>query len=162
MVASLEYKCSTGKGFLELDSYLEYRAKCWPLVSGQTLRRRDGGDVAVPLGFARPWWKVRLHGSAPLGSTKHAGVNAACRWGAGRFVVSRVSQESVPQQCPTRVSQRESVPREYLDTLTSADVPLHLHTSAHLYCACTSTVHCHSCASALSFSLSTHLFSWYF
>ena len=30
--------------------------------------------------FARPWWKVRLRGAVPLGSAKHAGVNAACRW----------------------------------------------------------------------------------
>ena len=35
---------------------------------------------AAPLGFARPWWKVRLRGAVPLGSAKHAGVNAACRW----------------------------------------------------------------------------------
>ena len=38
-------------------------------------------DVAVPCGFARPWWKVRLRGAVPLGSAKHAGVNAACRCG---------------------------------------------------------------------------------
>ena len=37
-------------------------------------------DVAVPCGFARPWWEVRLRGAVPLGSAKHAGVNAACRW----------------------------------------------------------------------------------
>ena len=37
-------------------------------------------DVAVPCGFARPWWKLRLRGVVPLGSAKHAGVNAACRW----------------------------------------------------------------------------------
>ena len=37
-------------------------------------------DVAVSLGFARPWWEVRLRGAVPLGTAKHAGVNAACRW----------------------------------------------------------------------------------
>ena len=37
-------------------------------------------DVAVSLGFARPWWEVCLRGAVPLGSAKHAGVNAACRW----------------------------------------------------------------------------------
>ena len=37
-------------------------------------------DVAVPRGFARPWWKVRLRHAMPLQSAKHAGVNAACRW----------------------------------------------------------------------------------
>ena len=40
----------------------------------------DVRDVAVPLGFAQPWWKVRLRGAVPLGSAKQAGVNAACRW----------------------------------------------------------------------------------
>ena len=37
-------------------------------------------DVAVPFGFARPRWKVRPLGSVPLGSGKHACVNAACCW----------------------------------------------------------------------------------
>ena len=37
-------------------------------------------DVAVPCGFARPWWEARLRGAVPLGSAKHAGVNAACCW----------------------------------------------------------------------------------
>ena len=27
-------------------------------------------DVAVPCGFARPWWEVRLRGAVPLGSAK--------------------------------------------------------------------------------------------
>ena len=40
-------------------------------------------DAALPRGFARPRWKVRLRSSVPLGEGKHAGVNAACRWGAG-------------------------------------------------------------------------------
>ena len=40
------------------------------LVSGQTVWRRDVRDVAVPLGFARLWWKVRLRGAVPLGSAK--------------------------------------------------------------------------------------------
>ena len=53
---------------------------CLLLVSGQTVWPRDVRDVAVPLGFARPWWKVRLRGAVPLGSAKHAGVNAACHW----------------------------------------------------------------------------------
>ena len=34
-------------------------------------------DVVVPCAFAGPWWKVRLRGAVPLGSAKHAGVNAA-------------------------------------------------------------------------------------
>ena len=38
------------------------------LVCGQTAWRRDVGDVAVPLGFARPWWKVRLRGAVPVGA----------------------------------------------------------------------------------------------
>ena len=29
-------------------------------------------DVAVPCGFARPWWKVRLRGAVPSGSAKRA------------------------------------------------------------------------------------------
>ena len=41
---------------------------------------RSVRDVAVPCGFARSWWEVRLRGVLPLGSTKHAGVNAVCRW----------------------------------------------------------------------------------
>ena len=59
---------------------LRYRVTCLLLASGQTVWRRDDGDIAVPLGFARPWWKVRLRGAVPLGSAKHAGVNAASRW----------------------------------------------------------------------------------
>ena len=47
---------------------------------GQTIWRNYVRDVAVPCGFARPWWKVRLRGAVPLGSAKHAGENAACRW----------------------------------------------------------------------------------
>ena len=47
-----------------------------------------GRDVAVPCGFVRPWWKMRLRGAVPLGSAKHAGVNAACRWRAGCLAVS--------------------------------------------------------------------------
>ena len=35
-------------------------------------------DVAVPW----TWWKVRLRESVPR-EGKHAGVNSACRWGAG-------------------------------------------------------------------------------
>ena len=61
----------------------------------------------------------------------------------GDFVV-----RSVPKECPARAFRkcdpqecpRESVPREYLDMLTAAYVPLHLHTSAHLYHTCTSTL----------------------
>ena len=34
---------------------LWYRVTCLLLVSGQTVWRRDVRDVAVPLGFARPW-----------------------------------------------------------------------------------------------------------
>ena len=30
----------------------------------------DVRDVAVPLGFAQPWWKVRLRGAVPVGSAK--------------------------------------------------------------------------------------------
>ena len=37
-------------------------------------------DVAMSCGFARSLWEVRLRGAVPLGSAKHAGVNAACRW----------------------------------------------------------------------------------
>ena len=62
----------------------------WPVCSANVVRERafwswtqkcgDDRDVAVPCGFAWPWWKVRLRGAVPLGSAKHAGVNAACRW----------------------------------------------------------------------------------
>ena len=45
-------------------------------------------DVAVPRGFARPWWRVRLRGAVPLGSVKHAGVNAAFRWCAIYIYIS--------------------------------------------------------------------------
>ena len=137
----------------------------------------------MPLGFVRPWWKVRLHGAVPLGSAKHAGVNAA-----------RICGKSVPQECPR---ERESVPREYLDTLTSADVPPHIcapisplhihtvtpahspspslflhtveaarstspphhtHTSLHIYITSVHP-HCRSFTSVLSFVLSAYLFS---
>ena len=50
------------------------------VVCGQTVWPKYVRDVAVPLGFVRPWWEVRLRGAVPLGSAKHAGVNAACRW----------------------------------------------------------------------------------
>ena len=49
-------------------------------MHGQTVWRNYVRDVAVPLGIARPWWEVCLRGTVPLGSAKHAGVNAACRW----------------------------------------------------------------------------------
>ena len=79
----------------------------------------------------------------------------------GDFVVT-----SVPKECPARASHksdpkecpRESVPREYLDMLTSAYVPLHLHTSAHLYHTCTSTLSLlHIRPLPLSFYTSFHL-----
>ena len=57
-----------------------YHVICLLLVCGQTVWRNYVRDVAGPCGFARPWWKVRLRGAVPLGSAKHAGVNAACRW----------------------------------------------------------------------------------
>ena len=57
-----------------------YRVIGLLLVCGQTVWPNYVRDVAVPCGFARPWWEVRLRGAAPLGSAKHAGVNAACRW----------------------------------------------------------------------------------
>ena len=47
------------------------------VVCGQTVWRNYIRDVAVPCGFARPWWEVRLRGAVPLGSAKHAGVIAA-------------------------------------------------------------------------------------
>ena len=47
---------------------------------GQTVWRNYVRDVAVPLGLARPWWEMHLRDVVPLGSAKHAGVNAACRW----------------------------------------------------------------------------------
>ena len=77
-----------------------------------------------------------------------------------------MSQKSAPQELPTRVTHksdpkecpRESVPREYLDMLTSAYVPLHLHTSAHLYHTCTSTLSLlHIRPLPLSFYTSFHL-----
>ena len=49
-------------------------------VYGLTVWRNYVRDVVVPLGFARPLRKVRLRGAVPLGSAKHADVNAACRW----------------------------------------------------------------------------------
>ena len=52
----------------------------------------------------------------------------------------------------------------HLHTLTSADLPLYLHTpTRHLHIYITPAhPHCHSFTSALSFSLSTYLFSYYF
>ena len=44
------------------------------VVYGQAVWRNYVHDVAVPLGFARPWWEVCLRGAVPLGSAKHAGV----------------------------------------------------------------------------------------
>ena len=49
-------------------------------LCGQTVWRNYVRDVAVPCGFARSWWEVRSRVAVPLGSAKHAGVNAACRW----------------------------------------------------------------------------------
>ena len=47
-------------------------------------------------------------------------------------------------------------------TLTSADLPLYLHTPTHLHMYVTPAhPHCHSFTSALSFSFSTYLFSSY-
>ena len=57
-----------------------YRVLGLLLVCGQTVWRNYVGYFAVPCGFARPWGEVRLPGAVPLGSAKHAGVNAACRW----------------------------------------------------------------------------------
>ena len=51
--------------------------------------RRDVRDVAVPLGFAQPWWKVRLRGAVPQWSAKQAGVNAARHCGDATFVMSQ-------------------------------------------------------------------------
>ena len=42
-------------------------------MCGQTVWPKYVRDVAVPLGFARPWLEVRLRGAVPLGSAKHAG-----------------------------------------------------------------------------------------
>ena len=53
---------------------------CVLLVCGQTVWPKYVRDVAVPMGFARPWWEVRLRGAVLVGSAKHAGVNAARRW----------------------------------------------------------------------------------
>ena len=52
---------------------------CLLLVCGQTLWPKYVRDVAVPLGFARPWLEVRSRGAVPWGSAKHAGVNAGER-----------------------------------------------------------------------------------
>ena len=57
-------------------------------MSGQTVWRRDVRDVAVPLGF----------GAVPLGSAKHAGINAACGMICGI--------KSVPKECPARASYK--------------------------------------------------------
>ena len=75
---------------------------------------------------------------------------------------ARASHKSDRKECP-----RESVPREYLDMLTSAYVPLHLHTSAHLYHSLSLSLPTHllTCASTvtpshpLSPSLFLHIFS---
>ena len=37
----------------------------------------------VPRGFTRPGWTGHLRESVPLGERMHAGVDSACRWGAG-------------------------------------------------------------------------------
>ena len=44
---------------------------CLILVCGQTVWPKYVRDVAVPLGFAWPWWEVRLRGAVPLGTAKH-------------------------------------------------------------------------------------------
>ena len=103
---------------------LWYHVTCL-LLSGQTVWRRDVRDVAVPLGFARPWWKVRLRGAVPLGSARKRGVSLVSRMICGIKSVpkecpARASYKSDPQECPTRVSQIEcptrvsriSVPQE--------------------------------------------------
>ena len=73
-----------GTALVELDvgerDHWRYHVICLLLVCGQTVWPKYVRDGTVPLGFARPWWKMRLRGAVPLGSTKHAGVNAACRW----------------------------------------------------------------------------------
>ena len=50
------------------------------VVYGQTVWQNYVPDVAVPFRFARPWWEVTLRGTVPVGSAKHAGLNAACHW----------------------------------------------------------------------------------
>ena len=41
-------------------------------MCGQNVWPHYVRDVAVPCGFARPWWKVRLHGAVPLGTQYRA------------------------------------------------------------------------------------------
>ena len=76
------------------------------LVGGQTVWRRDARDVAAPLGFAWPWWKVHLRG----------------RKSALQELPTRVTQKSVLQECPARVSH-ESVLQECLTRVSHKSVP---------------------------------------
>ena len=54
---------------------------CLLLVSGQTVWRRDVRDVAaIAIGICAALVESAFASAVPLGSAKHAGVNAACRW----------------------------------------------------------------------------------
>ena len=123
--------------------------------------------------------KVRLRGAVPLGSAKHAGVNAACRWCgknidcdsnlvsvvlAQREICTKVGAPD-PQRCAAVASAHLGLHtltsvHLHLHTLTSADLPLYLHTPTHLHIYITPAhPHCHSFTCALSVSLSTYHFS---
>ena len=62
-------------------------------MCGQTVWPKYVHDVAVPWGFARPWWEVRLRGAVPLGVSQKS---------APQELPTRVTHKSVPQECPTR------------------------------------------------------------
>ena len=69
--------CWRKRGASLVSGMIGCRVICLLLVCGRTVRRNY---VSVPCGFAQPRWEVRLRGAVPVGSAKHAGVNAACRW----------------------------------------------------------------------------------
>lgn len=52
-----------------------------------TLWPNDVCDVALPCGFARPWWQVHLRESVPLVEGKHAGANVVTRAATHTFTV---------------------------------------------------------------------------
>ena len=98
-------------------------------VCGQTVWRNYVRDVAAPCGFARPWWKARLHGTVPLGSAKHSGET---RRVAGERDDWRYRAIGLLLVCGQTVW--------HTHIRRSTSLPPHTHGSPHLYQTCASTL----------------------
>ena len=52
-----------------------------PDCMSEEMPERRSEDVPERMSEDMPeWWEVRLRGAVTVGSAKHAGVNAPCRW----------------------------------------------------------------------------------